>query len=310
LTPQPDDRKAHLSVVVLLLCGIVNRRAPGARRTRSLRRTRSRCRRRGQPPAFIQLHRGLASILDRVVRKAPGCSLPLGRTRDDLHVAWHGLLTARNDAAHGGIWTEQDEVTAIEFEVVAAMRALLPPVVGPIAETLTTSGPDAAKAAFHRLATVEPAEFDLDDEGFVDTVWGAIELHRTSLVCAPASVDRLASELIRCLDDDQMGLSGRRASRSGEESSPTRPRPRRREPRCRADHERPPLGMTRRATGALSTGCPLGRSVARAQSPPNESVTTRCKTRSTITFPACQGRVLSGGRGIRNHEDAHALRTW
>jgi CubicO group peptidase (beta-lactamase class C family) len=65
---------------------------------------------------------------------------------------------------------------------VAAMRALLPPVVGPVAETLTTSGPDAAAATFHRLAAVEPAEFDLDDEGFIHAVWGAIELHRTSLV--------------------------------------------------------------------------------------------------------------------------------
>jgi CubicO group peptidase (beta-lactamase class C family) len=67
-------------------------------------------------------------------------------------------------------------------EGVAAMRALLPPVVGPVAETLTTSGPDAAKAAFHELAAIEPAEFDLDDEGFADAVWGAIELHRTDLV--------------------------------------------------------------------------------------------------------------------------------
>jgi len=67
-------------------------------------------------------------------------------------------------------------------EGVAALRALLPSVVGPVAETLTTSGPDAAAAAFHRLAAVEPAEFDLDDEGFMDAVWGAIELHRTSLV--------------------------------------------------------------------------------------------------------------------------------
>ena len=65
---------------------------------------------------------------------------------------------------------------------VAAMRALLAPVVGPVAETLTTSGPDAAAAAFRRLAAAEPAEFDLDDEGFVDAVWGAIELHRTSMV--------------------------------------------------------------------------------------------------------------------------------
>ena len=67
-------------------------------------------------------------------------------------------------------------------EGAAAMRALLPPVVGPVAETLTTSGPDAAKATFHRLAELEPAEFDLDDEGFEDAVWGAIELHRTSMV--------------------------------------------------------------------------------------------------------------------------------
>jgi CubicO group peptidase (beta-lactamase class C family) len=66
-------------------------------------------------------------------------------------------------------------------EGVAAVRALLPPVVGPVAETLTSSGPDAAKAAFHRLAALEPAEHDLDDDGFVDAVWGAIELHRTGL---------------------------------------------------------------------------------------------------------------------------------
>ncbi len=67
-------------------------------------------------------------------------------------------------------------------EGVAAMRALLPSVVGPVAETLSTSGPDAAQAVFHRLAAVEPADLDLDDDGFEDAVWGAIELHRTSLV--------------------------------------------------------------------------------------------------------------------------------
>jgi hypothetical protein len=67
-------------------------------------------------------------------------------------------------------------------EGVAAMRALLPPVVGPVAETLSESGPEAAVATFHRLAAAEPADFDLDDEGFEDAVWGAIELHRASLV--------------------------------------------------------------------------------------------------------------------------------
>ncbi len=74
-------------------------------------------------------------------------------------------------------------VTPAELgEGVAAMRALLPPVVGPVAATLKTSGPDAAAAVFQRLAALEPAEFDVDDEGFMDAVWGAIELHRTSLV--------------------------------------------------------------------------------------------------------------------------------
>jgi CubicO group peptidase (beta-lactamase class C family) len=67
-------------------------------------------------------------------------------------------------------------------EGVAALGASLPPVVGPVAETLRTSGPEAAKAAFHRLAGIEPAELDLDDEGFIDAVWGAIELHRTGMV--------------------------------------------------------------------------------------------------------------------------------
>jgi CubicO group peptidase (beta-lactamase class C family) len=67
-------------------------------------------------------------------------------------------------------------------EGLAALRAMLPPVVGRVAETLSTSGPDAARAEFHRLVAVEPAEFDLDDDGFEDAVWGAIELHRTSMV--------------------------------------------------------------------------------------------------------------------------------
>ncbi len=65
---------------------------------------------------------------------------------------------------------------------VAELRSLLPFVVGPVAEMLTSSGPDAAAVAFHRLAAARPPEFDLDDEGFDDAVWGAIELHRTGLV--------------------------------------------------------------------------------------------------------------------------------
>ncbi len=67
-------------------------------------------------------------------------------------------------------------------EGLAALRAMLPSVVRPVAETLARSGPDAAKATYHLLATAEPAGYDLDDERFEDAVWGAIELHRTSLV--------------------------------------------------------------------------------------------------------------------------------
>jgi CubicO group peptidase (beta-lactamase class C family) len=67
-------------------------------------------------------------------------------------------------------------------EGAAALRALLPPVAGPVAETLRTSGPDAAMAVWERLAAAAPARFDLSDEGFEDAVWGAIELHRTALV--------------------------------------------------------------------------------------------------------------------------------
>jgi CubicO group peptidase (beta-lactamase class C family) len=64
----------------------------------------------------------------------------------------------------------------------AHLSALLPPVVGPIAAALAESGTEAAVAAYGRLASAEPATVDLDDERFVDGVWGAIELHRTDLV--------------------------------------------------------------------------------------------------------------------------------
>ena len=59
---------------------------------------------------------------------------------------------------------------------------MLPSVVEPVAETLATSGPEAAAAELHRLAAGDPAAFDLDDDVFEDAVWGAIELHRTDLV--------------------------------------------------------------------------------------------------------------------------------
>ena len=51
-----------------------------------------------------------------------------------------------------------------------------------MAAALAESGTEAAVAAFGRLASAQPATVDLDDERFVDGVWGAIELHRTDLV--------------------------------------------------------------------------------------------------------------------------------
>jgi hypothetical protein len=62
------------------------------------------------------------------------------------------------------------------------MRAILPPVVGPVAKALAASGADAAMAAYGRLVAADPAECDLDDSWFADAVWGAIELHRTGMV--------------------------------------------------------------------------------------------------------------------------------
>ena len=67
-------------------------------------------------------------------------------------------------------------------EGASELRGLLPSVVEPVAGTLGTSGPEAAAAEFYRLASAEPAAYDVDDEVFEDAVWGAIELHRTSMV--------------------------------------------------------------------------------------------------------------------------------
>jgi CubicO group peptidase (beta-lactamase class C family) len=66
-------------------------------------------------------------------------------------------------------------------EGAEALRVSRRSIVGPVAEALTTSGPEAAEAAYDRLAALDPAPYDLDDEGFEDAVWGAIELHRTEL---------------------------------------------------------------------------------------------------------------------------------
>ncbi len=64
----------------------------------------------------------------------------------------HGAATAGVDPAH--------------------LSALLPPVVGPVAAALAESGTEAAVVAYGRLASAEPATIDLDDERFVDGVWG------------------------------------------------------------------------------------------------------------------------------------------
>jgi CubicO group peptidase (beta-lactamase class C family) len=67
-------------------------------------------------------------------------------------------------------------------EGITALTSLLPPAVGRLAETLAASGADAAAELFHRLSAVDPPEVDLDDDELEKAVWGAIELHRTSMV--------------------------------------------------------------------------------------------------------------------------------
>jgi len=62
------------------------------------------------------------------------------------------------------------------------LGALLPPVVGPVAAALAEAGPEAAIATYRQLVSAEPAEYDLDDGRFEDSVWGAIELHRSDMV--------------------------------------------------------------------------------------------------------------------------------
>ena len=88
------------------------------------------------------------------------------------------LASAGLDVALAGQGTASTAVG----DGVTALRALLPSVVGPVADVLASSGQDAAAAAFHRIAAAEPPAYDLGDDEFEKAVWGAIELHRTGLV--------------------------------------------------------------------------------------------------------------------------------
>ena len=67
-------------------------------------------------------------------------------------------------------------------EGLIELRSWRPMVVCPVAQTLASSGPDAAAETYRRLTAADPADFDLDEDGFEKAVWGAIELHRTDLV--------------------------------------------------------------------------------------------------------------------------------
>jgi CubicO group peptidase (beta-lactamase class C family) len=69
-----------------------------------------------------------------------------------------------------------------EGEGLETLAGVRPSAVRPVAEALAAGGPAAAVAAFERLTAQDPPEHDLDDEEFETAVWGAIELHRTSLV--------------------------------------------------------------------------------------------------------------------------------
>ncbi len=65
---------------------------------------------------------------------------------------------------------------------LAELSSMLPPVAVPVSAVLASDGPAAAVEEFHRLATADPLAVDLEWDGFDDSVWGGIELHRTDLV--------------------------------------------------------------------------------------------------------------------------------
>lgn len=58
----------------------------------------------------------------------------------------------------------------------------LPPVTVGLGEVLAESGVEAAVAHYEAAAAAEPVTVDLDSEGFVEAVWGAVELHRGDVV--------------------------------------------------------------------------------------------------------------------------------
>ncbi|SDR93812.1 serine hydrolase domain-containing protein [Agrococcus carbonis] len=58
----------------------------------------------------------------------------------------------------------------------------LPPAVVPVGRELEVAGPEAAEALFRLLAAERPPRADLDEPGFDDATWPAVELHRPELV--------------------------------------------------------------------------------------------------------------------------------
>jgi hypothetical protein len=125
----------------------------------------------------------------------------------------------------------------------AHLTALLPPAVGPVAAALVESGTEAAVAAYGRLASAQPATVDLDDERFVDGVWGRDRAasHRPGLA-PPSVVDLRPAAVVAGLDNDGMGTQGRRPSRARDEVSPTGTQSRRGQPRRGRDPEEHSVG--------------------------------------------------------------------
>lgn len=81
-----------------------------------------------------------------------------------------------------GVPDDHSEGGSADRGDVPRLETLLPPVALPVAATLAESGADAAGDVYRQLTSADTTEFDLEDDGFEDAVWGAIELHRTDLV--------------------------------------------------------------------------------------------------------------------------------
>jgi len=71
---------------------------------------------------------------------------------------------------------------ALEVLLGGAPQAPKPPITVPIGPTLAAEGPEAAIEQYQRLQSTQLDRYDARPARFLDTTWGAIEVHRAEAV--------------------------------------------------------------------------------------------------------------------------------